>query len=127
MRCIGLIVVFIVLAQPSVGIGQEEAEVYHERLEYDAATGKWIEIAPPIPGTDGGDLAIARFMLARGEYKKARKAFKLWFKMYPDSALRPQGLFYSAQKTLKMLEITIFNDRFRPADMDCDDLLSNPL
>ena len=97
MRCIGLIVVFIVLAQPSVVIGQEEGEVYHERLEYDAATGQWIEIAPPIPGTDGGDLALARFMLARGEYKKARKAFKLWFKMYPDSSLRPQGLFYSAQ------------------------------
>jgi len=97
MRCIGLIVVFVVLAQASVGIGQEKDEVYHERLEYDAATGKWVEIAPPIPGTDGGDLAIARSMLARGQYKQARKAFKLWFKMYPDTALRAQGLFYSAQ------------------------------
>jgi outer membrane assembly lipoprotein YfiO len=97
MRYIGLIVVFILLVQPSIGRGQEEEEVYHERLEYDTETGQWVEIAPPIPGTDGGDLALARFMLARGEYEKARKAFKLWFKMYPDSALRPQGLFYSAQ------------------------------
>lgn len=74
----------------------QEAETYHERLEYDSATGTWVEIAAPIPGTEGGNLALARSLLARGEHKKARKAFKAWFKTYPDSLQWPEALFYAA-------------------------------
>jgi len=96
MTRIGLILLLAGLCLPSVTAAQE-ADTYHERLEYDAASGQWVEIAPPVPGTEGGDLALARSFLARGQYKKARKAFKLWFKMYPDSSLRPEGLFYAAQ------------------------------
>lgn len=89
-----LILTFLIL--PSVGFAQEN-ETFHERLEFDAETGKWIELPPPIPGTEGGDLAVARSMLARGEYKNARKAFKQWFKTYPDSSLWPEALFYAAE------------------------------
>ena len=84
------------LALPSIGFAQDE-ETYHERLEYDAASGQWIETAPPIPGTEAGDIALARSLLARGEYKAARKAFKKWFKTYPDSPHRPEALFYAAE------------------------------
>ena len=76
---------------------QDKDQTYHERLEYDSATGQWIEIAPPIPGTDEGDLAIARSLVARTEFVEARKAFKTWFKTYPDSPNRPEALFYAAE------------------------------
>lgn len=86
---------FAVLLLATVAVAQE-AETYNERLEYDAETGQWIELPPPIPGTEGGDLAIARSLLARNEYKQARKAFKVWFKTHPESALWPEALFYAA-------------------------------
>jgi TolA-binding protein len=76
---------------------EPEKPTYHERLEYDAAKGKWIEIAPPVPGTEEGDLALARSLSAQCEYKKARKAFDQWFKTYPESTRRPEALFYAAE------------------------------
>jgi outer membrane protein assembly factor BamD (BamD/ComL family) len=87
---------FVVLGLAAVCAAQED-ETYHERLEYDAATGEWVAIAPPVPGTEEGDLALGRSLLARGEYKKARKAFKKWFKAYPDSPHWPEALFYAAE------------------------------
>lgn len=72
-------------------------QTYQERLEYNAQTGEWVEIAPPIPGTEEGDLALARSFSARGEFKEARKAFVGWFKTYPESAHWPEGLFYAAE------------------------------
>ncbi len=75
----------------------QEREQYSERLEFDAQTGEWIERPPPIPGTDAGDLALARTLLARGEYKLARKAFEKWFETYPDSTLWPEAQFYAAE------------------------------
>jgi outer membrane protein assembly factor BamD (BamD/ComL family) len=74
-----------------------DEETYRERLEYNPATGQWVELAPPVPGTEEGDLAIARALLAKAEFKKARKAFAQWFKTYPDSARRPEALFYAAE------------------------------
>ncbi len=90
-------VVVVVIFGCATYCAAQEDEAYHERLEYDAATGQWVEIAPPIPGTEAGDLALARSLLARGEYKKARKAFKTWFKTYVDSAHWPEALFYAAE------------------------------
>lgn len=72
-------------------------DTYRERLEYDVKTGEWVEIPAPVPGTAGGDLAIARALLAQGEFKDARDAFKDWFKAYPDSDFRRDALFYSAE------------------------------
>ncbi len=88
--------VFSCLAIASTTNAQEEG-IYHERLEYDAESGDWVTIAPPVPGTDGGDLSIARSLLARGEYRNARKSFDKWFETYPDSPLWSESLFYAAE------------------------------
>lgn len=93
----GLAAFWIVLAAAALARAADEKPVYHERLEYDAAKGQWIEIAPPIPGTEDGDLALARSLSAQCEYKKARKAFDEWFKTYPESTHRPEALFYAAE------------------------------
>jgi outer membrane protein assembly factor BamD (BamD/ComL family) len=67
-----------------------------ERLRFDPAKGEWVVVAAPVPGTEDGDLELARALLARGEYKQARKAFKDWMKLYPDSPRYPEALFYAA-------------------------------
>ena len=72
-------------------------DTYRERLEYDVKTGEWVEIPPPVPGTPGGDIAIARALLAQNKYKDAREAFEDWFEDYPESGLRREALFYSAE------------------------------
>lgn len=89
--------ILIVLAAVATARAADDKPTYHERLEYDAAKGQWIEIAPPIPGTEDGDLALARSLLAQCEYKAARKAFDEWFETYPESTLRPEALFYAAE------------------------------
>ncbi len=89
-------VMLVVLLLATVAVAQE-AETYNERLEYDTQTGRWIELPPPIPGTDGGDLAIARSQLAQNEYKKARNSFEDWFETYPESDLWPEAIFYAAE------------------------------
>lgn len=71
-----------------------------ERLYFDPARDSWVVLAAPIPGTEDGDLELARAALARGEYKKARKAFAGWFKQYPESLRYPEALFYAADTEL---------------------------
>ena len=90
------IALLAMLAFASLGLAQEEA-AYHERLEFDPETSQWLEIAPPLPGTEAGDLALARSLLARGEFKKARAAFQTWFGMYPESPILPEAFFYAAE------------------------------
>lgn len=82
----------------------DEEQVYHERFEYNPATGDWSEVAPPIPGTEEGDLALARSLLARGRFKEARKAFKEWFEIYPDSDRWAEALFYAAETEILAVE-----------------------
>ncbi len=74
----------------------QDSESYAERSEFDPEAGEWIYIAPPIPGTEDGDLELARSTLARGEYKTARKMFKQWFKDFPESNRWQEALFYAA-------------------------------
>ncbi|HVP10523.1 MAG TPA: outer membrane protein assembly factor BamD [Phycisphaerae bacterium] len=101
----GLLALVIVLASAVAASAQQGDQTYHERLEYDPNTGEWVEIAPPIPGTEEGDLALARLLLARGEYKKARKAFAEWMKAYPESVHWPEGLFYAAEVEINAEEL----------------------
>ena len=64
------------------------------KLEYDSSTGQWIELPPPIPGTEGGDLAIAQQRLTRGDIKKAGKLFEKWIEVYgAGSENYPVALF----------------------------------
>ena len=97
--CSLLVIALLVISSLAIASATfaDEKQTYQERLEYDPATGQWKEIAPPIPGTEEGDLALGRSLLARGEYKEARKAFAQWFKMYPDSPHRSEALFYAAE------------------------------
>jgi len=69
---------------------------YPERLTFEPRTGEWVQVASPVPGTEDGDLELARAMLARGKAKKASKQLKKWLEMYPDSPRYPEGLFYLA-------------------------------
>jgi outer membrane protein assembly factor BamD (BamD/ComL family) len=96
---------FILLTLACAASAQDNDQTYHERLEFDPATGDWVEIAPPIPGTEEGDLALARSLLARGQYKKARKAFAEWMKTYPESTHWPEGLFYAAEAEVTAEEL----------------------
>ncbi|MEK6642607.1 MAG: outer membrane protein assembly factor BamD [Planctomycetota bacterium] len=89
-------VVLSLAAQAFAGPPSED-ETFRERLEFNATTGEWVALPPPIPGTEEGDLAIARAQLAKAEFKKARKSFGEWFKLYPESIHRPEALFYAAE------------------------------
>ncbi|MFQ5422403.1 MAG: outer membrane protein assembly factor BamD [Phycisphaerae bacterium] len=93
-RYIAIAWIVTFLAAPAVLAQQDES--YADRREYDPETGRWVSIASPVPGTEDGDLELARSRLARGEYKKARKLFKHWLRDYSDSARRGEALFYAA-------------------------------
>lgn len=94
------------------GADVEPPQTYHERFEFDPRTNQWTEVAPPVPGTDAGDLAIARGLLAQRQFKKARKLFKSWFKVYPASPHMPEALFYSAE-----VEISAEEERPRSGNL----------
>ncbi len=96
IACAIVAVGFVVICPTSVCLADED-EAYHERLEFDSASGEWVATAPPIPGTEEGDLAVARSLLARGEFKDAREAFESWFELYPGSSHWPEALFYAAE------------------------------
>jgi outer membrane protein assembly factor BamD (BamD/ComL family) len=100
-----LLALLAVLTSNSPLRADDKEQTYNERLEYDATTGQWLEIAPPIPGTEEGDLALARYLLAKAEYKEARQAFKEWFKNYPESASRAEGLFYAAETEIMAVDV----------------------
>ncbi len=75
---------------------EKPARGHAERLEFDPRSGAWSELAAPVAGTEQGDLQLARALLARNDFRAARKAFKKWRKAYPDSEQWAEGLFYSA-------------------------------
>lgn len=77
-------------------IAAENTNTDRNRLIFDPKTNDWVEVQPPEPGTENGDLDIARAFLAERKYVQARKAFREWFKRYPDSPRRPEALFYAA-------------------------------
>ena len=70
-----LTVVVMILAF-GLGGGVRAQEEEGERLIYDGEKGEWIEQLPPEPGTERGDLEIAKRMLARGDKSSAKKAKK---------------------------------------------------
>jgi len=81
-------------------------ESYPERLTYDPKTGEWLELAPPEPGTEDGDLELARATLARAEsrldFLRARKLLKQWLKTYYDSSRYAEALFHYADAEFQL-------------------------
>ncbi len=45
----------------------QDTESYAERSEFDPETGEGISCAPPVPGSEAGDLDLSRSTIARGE------------------------------------------------------------
>jgi len=66
-------IVAILLAWPVICRADSKDETYRERLEYNPATGEWVELLSASSRYIRGRLGIARERLAKGEYKKARK------------------------------------------------------
>ena len=73
-------------------------ERYPERMVYDPQTQEWVPEEPPEAGTPDGDLAIARNLIALGEYKKAAEKLQQWIAAYAhDSPRYPEALFLSGR------------------------------
>lgn len=68
-----------------------------EQLRFDPAQNRWVEAPKPIPGTEDGDLDIARQYLAREDYKTALRGLKAWMKTYGSTSPRyPEALYVKA-------------------------------
>jgi len=68
------------------------------QLEYDPATGTWVQSEPPVPGTATGDLQLVRQALAREKHRRAYRAVRKWLKTYgPDESLYPEALLLRAE------------------------------
>lgn len=85
-----------------------------ERLHYDEQTGAWIRTPSPIPGTEDGDLDIARQHMAREEYEEALDAVKDWIDAYgPDSPRYPEALYLKSSAHLELKDYRSAHDGYQ--------------
>jgi len=85
-----------------------------ERLTFDAEQNRWIASPDPVPGTEDGDLDIARQWLAREEFKTARKAVKQWVETYgPQSARYPEALYLEGTIYLELGNYRAADDAYQ--------------
>jgi len=85
-----------------------------EQLRYDPVQNRWIEAPKPIPGTEDGDLDIARQYIAREDYKTALKAVKLWIKKYGSGAPRyPEALYLKGTAELETNDYRAAQDTYQ--------------
>jgi len=76
-----------------------------EQLIYDPVQDRWVRAPEPVPGTEDGDLGIARQWLAREDYRTARKALKRWISRYGAASSRyPEALYLLATAELELGE-----------------------
>jgi outer membrane protein assembly factor BamD (BamD/ComL family) len=98
-RIIGIAMVSLAWMAGPVGAVDDD-DGPKERMVYDPATGRWIEEAPPEPGTERGDLELAKRIMAggdKGDGEKARKALEDWIKTYGEASdLYGEALFAMA-------------------------------
>ncbi len=79
-------------------LAQESRPTRPQRLRFDADRGEWVDLPRLEPGTDSGDLAAVRSLLADARYRKAHKSIKRWLKRYGDtSVLFPEALLMRGQ------------------------------
>ncbi len=95
-RAASTVVLLLLTSIVATAFAAENTNADRNRLIFDPKTNDWIDVPAPEPGTENGDLDIARALLAERKYVQARKAFREWFKRYPDSPRRPEALFYAA-------------------------------
>lgn len=85
-----------------------------ETWTFDPKTGAWIEQPPPEPGTENGDLDLARQALAREEYKNAAQLAQAWIKTYGGSAERyPEALYVSATAQFELGDYRAAHDAYK--------------
>ena len=85
-----------------------------ERLTFDPQQNRWIRTADPVPGTEDGDLDIARQWLARDDFKTARKAVKRWIKTYgPESGRYPEALYLKGTAYLELGDYRAADDAYQ--------------
>ncbi|HSW47059.1 MAG TPA: outer membrane protein assembly factor BamD [Phycisphaerae bacterium] len=90
-----------------------------EQLRFDPALDRWVEAPRPVPGTEDGDLDIARQYMAREDYKTALKVLDRWLKTYGAAGQRhPEALYLKATAELET------ND-YREAQDTYQQLLNN--
>ncbi|MCP4247675.1 MAG: outer membrane protein assembly factor BamD [bacterium] len=93
----GAFVLAVLATAPAVPAA-DVPEPRARQLEYDPATGRWLEAEPPQPGTPEGDLSLARRDLARQKYRQAHGRIKKWLKTYgPEEALYADALMLRAE------------------------------
>lgn len=66
-------------------------------LTYKAEKREWVEVAPPQPGTNEGDLHLIRDMLRRNDFRRALSAAEAYIKKYgTNDPLHPEVLVAKA-------------------------------
>ena len=102
------------------GVGASAAQpkppprTHAERLIFDEKTGQWVREPQAVPGTEDGDLDIARQWAAREDYKIALKAVKAWIKKYGTNARRyPEALYVKATAELGTNDYRAAHDSFQ--------------
>ncbi len=65
--------------------------------EYERIDGKWVLIAPPVPGTPSGDLRLIRQAVQKHADDAAVKAAKAFVKKYPGDAGQEEVMMLAAQ------------------------------
>jgi len=87
---------------------------YVETWTFDPQTGHWIEQPPPVPGTEHGDLDLARQALARQEFKEAHKRAEAWIKTFGGAAERyPEALYIKATAALELGDYREAHDSYQ--------------
>lgn len=84
-----------------------------ERLSFDPVTNRWTQTRAPIPGTEDGDLEIARQWMARGEYDTALDILEDWIDQYgPSSPRYPEALYLEGSAHLERGDYRSANDTY---------------
>jgi len=84
-----------------------------ERITYDPQAG-WIRTPEPTPGTEDGDLDIARQWAAREDYKTALKVLEPWIKTYGvDSPRYPEALYLKGTAHLELGDYRSARDAYQ--------------
>ena len=103
---IGICVLLAALmpALPAEGADKERKPLgrHARKWVFIDSTKEWRESIPPVPGTEDGDLDIAREKLAMGRTKEARKLLKKWLDAYPDSMRVPEAQFLRADADFEL-------------------------